>query len=85
MEGGSPLIPTNSKMTQQTSLTTARSQRFHRREPGLATIILGFAIMLITLVLPMEHRAFAFYPALVVIGAGILLTLRHGPDEPQKD
>ncbi|MEO7042181.1 MAG: hypothetical protein ABI035_07970 [Gemmatimonadaceae bacterium] len=80
-------------MTQQTdSPTTARAQAlptvaqpFYRREPGLATLILGLAIMLFTLILPTEHRTFAFYPALVVIGAGIFLTLRQGPERPKND
>ena len=92
MEGGSPL-PINSKMPQQTeSPTTTRAQAiqpvalpFYRREPGLATLFLGLAIMLITLILPTEHRTFAFYPALVVIGAGVMLTLRHGPERPKND
>ena len=92
MKGGSPLL-LNSHMLQQTdSLTTASAQAiqadtrpFHRREPGIATLILGLAIMLIALILPMEHRTFAFYPALAVIGVGVFLTLRHGPDRPKND
>lgn len=41
--------------------------------------------MLITLILPMEHRTFAFYPALVLVGVGVFLTLRHGPERPKND
>jgi len=80
-------------MTQQTdSATNARAntvkvvaQPFHKREPGLATLFVGLAIMLMTLLLPMEHRTFAFYPALVITGVGVFLTLRHGPERPKND
>ncbi|MEO8945246.1 MAG: hypothetical protein ABI338_02015 [Gemmatimonadaceae bacterium] len=80
-------------MPQQTdSPTTARAQAiqtaaqpFYRREPGLATLFSGLAIMLITLILPMEHRTFAFYPALALVGVGVFLTLRHGPERPKND
>ncbi|MEO7104279.1 MAG: hypothetical protein ABI311_12845 [Gemmatimonadaceae bacterium] len=77
---------------QPDSATTAGAQTiqaadrpFHRREPGIATLFLGLAIMLLTLILPMEHRTFAFYPALAVIGVGVFLTLRHGPDRSKND
>lgn len=76
-------------MPQQIDTTTAASniqpdtRPFYRREPGLATLILGLGIMLIMLILPMEHRTFAFYPALAVIGAGVFLIFRHGPERPK--
>lgn len=51
-----------------------------RREPGLATLFLGLAVMILALILPQEHRILAFYPAVAVIAIGTILTLRRGPD-----
>ncbi|MEO7217359.1 MAG: hypothetical protein ABI026_04130 [Gemmatimonadaceae bacterium] len=51
-----------------------------RREPGLAVLLLGLVVMILALVLPMQHRAFAFYPGLVSVGIGMVLTLAHGPE-----
>ncbi|HEY7896787.1 MAG TPA: hypothetical protein VIC03_00085 [Gemmatimonadaceae bacterium] len=56
---------------------------FHRREPGVATLLLGLAVMLLALILPQELRTFAFYPGLVCIAIGLFLTLRHGPERPK--
>jgi hypothetical protein len=58
----------------------ADSRPWIRREPGLAVLIAGLIVMILALILPMQHRAFAFYPGLVIVGAGILMTLRHGPE-----
>lgn len=51
-----------------------------RREPGIVTLIVGLAVMAMTLLLPNEHRPIAVYPALALIAVGVLLILRHGPD-----
>lgn len=79
-----PQQPDSPPTARAQALPTA-ARPFHRREPGLATLILGLAVMLITLILPMEHRTFAFYPALVLVGVGVFLTLRHGPERPKND
>lgn len=52
-----------------------------RREPGIVTLIVGLAVMAMTLLLPHEHRPIAVYPALALIAVGVLLILRHGPDQ----
>jgi hypothetical protein len=78
-------MPTqNNTATDGRSKAISRDARpWYRREPGLVTLFVGLAIMLVALILPMEHRTFAFYPALVVVGAGLLMTLRHGPEKPR--
>jgi hypothetical protein len=55
-----------------------------RREPGLAVLTLGLAVMILALVLPHEHRTFAFYPALLCVGIGVIMTLHHGPEPLKK-
>ena len=72
--GGSPRNP---------AAASPAPKSLARREPGLATLVLGLAVMLITLILPQEHRPLAFYPALVCVGIGVIMTLRHGPDQPR--
>jgi len=56
------------------------SSRWFRREPGLATLFAGLAVMILALLLPQEQRTLAFYPALALVALGTLLILRHGPD-----
>lgn len=68
-------------MTQRGSRAEQADTRpWIRREPGLAVLVVGLAVMILALVLPMQHRAFAFYPGLVCVGIGIILTLGHGPE-----
>ena len=55
-----------------------------RRESGLATLVLGLAVMIVALILPQEQRILAFYPAIAIIAIGIILTLRHGPDRSKE-
>jgi anti-sigma factor RsiW len=54
--------------------------RWLRREPGLATVLLGLGVMVLALLLPQEQRTLAFYPAIALLVIGTFLTLRHGPD-----
>jgi hypothetical protein len=56
-------------------------QRWFRREPGLVVVLIGLGVMLLALLLPQEHRTFAFYPAVAIVVIGTLITLRHGPDQ----
>lgn len=55
-----------------------------RREPGLATLFLGLAVMILALILPQEQSTLAFYPAVAIIAIGTILTLRHGPDRSKE-
>ncbi len=51
-----------------------------RREPGLAILIASVAIMLLAFLIPRETRAIMVYGAGVLTLLGIVLVLRHGPD-----
>jgi hypothetical protein len=62
----------------------SRFLNWFRREPGLATVFLGLAAMILALLLPREVRTLAFYPGVVITVAGTLITLRHGPDRPRQ-
>jgi hypothetical protein len=57
---------------------------WYRREPGLATLILGLIVMILAFLFPQEQRTLAFYPAVAFIVVGTLMTLRHGPDRPKE-
>jgi hypothetical protein len=59
--------------------------RFVRQETALAVSFLGLVVMILAWLLPHALREYAFYPGLVVIAAGVVLTLRHGPDRPRHD
>jgi 4-hydroxybenzoate polyprenyltransferase len=59
--------------------------RFLREELALAVSFLGLAVMILAWLLPHALREYAFYPGLVVIAIGVVLTLRHGPDRPRHD
>lgn len=69
--------------TSRSSAAAAPERSLVRREPGIVTLIVGLAVMAMTLLLPNEHRPIAAYPALALIAVGVLLILRHGPD-PQR-
>jgi hypothetical protein len=75
--------PTNHAENHRAAAVQTSSRAFLKREPGLAILLLGLAAMILALILPQEHRTFAFYPALACVGIGVILTLRHGPDRPK--
>jgi len=75
--------PTYPAVERRAEAVQPDSRSLLRREPGLATLFLGLAVMLLALILPQEHRTFAFYPALVCVAIGTFLILRHGPERPK--